>query len=92
MDVFRKFEIIQMVIAFGYAFTAEEQPATRNAFLLGGLFCGLDVYAHIRFAAFEKPGWLWLLSNLPLFYIIIRKIGEPVVKHLLDHLNSPDIE
>jgi len=92
MDIFRQLEIIQMVIAFGYALTAEEQPATRTAFCVGGVFCGLDVCAHVYVAGFEKPGWLWVLANLPLFYIIIRKIGEKYARRIAKIFNPPDTE
>lgn len=92
MDIFRKLEIIQMVIAFGYALTAEEQPGTRAAFFLGGLCCGLDVVCHVYWASFEKPGWLWLVANLPLFYIIVRKIGEKYARRIVKIFNPPDTE
>ena len=90
MDIFRKFEILQLVIAWGYVLTAEEQPATKLAFGLGGFFCGLDVWAHVYIQGFEKPGWLWILANLPLFYIICRKIVEKYAVRIRKIFTPPE--
>ena len=71
MDMFRKIECVELLIALAYYLYSErkERHSTRIAFL--GMACALLV--DIVFLHGTKPQWAWYLLNVPFLWYIYEK-------------------
>lgn len=71
MDVYRKIECLEFIIALVYYVSSErkERHPTRIAFL--SMACALLV--DIVFLHGEKPRWAWYLLNVPFLWYLYEK-------------------
>lgn len=71
------FEWIELLLAIGFLiFTwKKEQPLTKGLLMLSILMLGIDIFI----LEGEKPGWAWIIMNIPASLIIYEKVTRQTV-------------
>lgn len=71
------FELTELLIANGYLLLTwrKEQPVTKGLIVLAMLMLAVDIFLLHG----EKPGWAWVLMNIPASIIIYEKVTRQTV-------------